>query len=97
MEKLSVYLHYNKDDIASEIQFKINSVLGKSDIDAVAYSVSATYKTANGVTCPAWIVWFNADLLITECVDTAEFNSRSAQRYEQIVNSLKTAELDIIC
>ena len=96
MEKLSVYLRFNKDDVASEIQGKINSALSNVDFHAVAYSVSATYKTTNGVTCPAWIIWFNADLLITDCVDTAEFNILSAQRYEQIVSALKAAGLDTI-
>lgn len=96
MEKLSVYLRFNKGDTVSEIQGKINSALGNLEVRAVAYSVSATYKTTSGETCPAWIVWFDADLLITDCVDTDEFNILSAKRHEQIVSALQAAGLNTI-
>ena len=93
MEKISAYLRYNGEKDPSELQIKINNALESAGVSAAAYSVSAAYRTSNGMTCPAWAVWFNADLLVTECIDSVEFNLLREKRYEKIANALKAVGL----
>lgn len=90
VERFMVLVEHQKDDSEDELPAKINGALSESGIMASAYAASVQYtEESPGSICPAWSIWFNADLLITECTNVDTFNELKTQRRKQVVNVLQ--------
>ena len=97
MDRFRLLVEFVKHLTVEEVRGKINQSLRESGSDATVYSLGIHYHSIDSQTvCPAWLLWFTVDPLITECVDIETLDRLKADRRKSIIEALQESKFNLL-